>query len=79
MSGDEAALDMFNWKKGKNNMRLTASSLGPQESNCFFIGGKMGKILTENRKRSILVFKLHMSTNDMFGRQLTSISPKPIF
>ena len=42
MSGDEAALDMFNWKKGKGQMRLP-TSMGPQEANCFFIGGNMGK------------------------------------
>ncbi len=44
VSGDEAALDMFNWKKGKGNMRIAASSFGPQEANCFFLGGNMGEL-----------------------------------
>ena len=39
VSGDEAALDMFNWKKGKGQMRLAS---GPHEANCYFIGGNMG-------------------------------------
>ena len=59
VSGDEAALDMFNWKKGKSNMRLTASSLGPQEANCFFIGGNMGKFPAQ------IIMKLGKYVSDM--------------
>ena len=43
VSGDETALDMFNWKKGKNNMRLASSLIGPQEATTFFLGGANGK------------------------------------
>ncbi len=43
VSGDESALDMFNWKKGKNNMRMSGAGLGPQEAVCFFIGGQNGE------------------------------------
>jgi len=38
VSGDEAALDMLSWKKGKVKM-----SLGPQESLSFFVGGIKGE------------------------------------
>jgi len=38
VSGDEAALDMLSWKKGKVRM-----SLGPQESLTFFVGGINGQ------------------------------------
>ena len=44
MSGDEAALDMFNWKKGKSNVKLT-SSFTSNESLSFFVGGASGKII----------------------------------
>lgn len=37
VSGDQAALDMLSWKKGKVKM-----SIGPQESLCFFVGGING-------------------------------------
>ena len=43
VSGDESALDMFNWKKGKSNLRLAGPTLGPAEALCFFLGGKNGK------------------------------------
>ena len=42
MSGDEAALDMFNWKKGKSNVKLTGSAYAPSESLSFFVGGASG-------------------------------------
>lgn len=37
VSGDEAALDMLSWNKGKVKM-----SLGPQESLSFYVGGNKG-------------------------------------
>lgn len=43
VSGDESALDMFNWKKGKGG-KVTASPFGPQESLSFFIGGASGGV-----------------------------------
>ena len=54
MSGDEDALDMFNWKKGNQqsgqgargeNMRISVASLGHQEATSFFLGGQGGKLL----------------------------------
>ena len=42
VSGDEAALDMFNWKKGKSNVKLTSSVYAPAESLSFFVGGASG-------------------------------------
>lgn len=44
VSGDESALDMFNWKRGKNNARGGAS-FGAQESLTFFVGGATGLCL----------------------------------
>lgn len=41
VSGDESALDMFNWKKGKNNARGGAP-FGAQEALTFFVGGATG-------------------------------------
>ncbi|KAK2190875.1 hypothetical protein NP493_66g06033 [Ridgeia piscesae] len=43
VSGDESALDMFNWKKGKNNMRMTGAGMGSSEALTFFVGGKNGE------------------------------------
>lgn len=43
VSGDESALDMFNWRKGKNN-KMANMSLGPQEALTFFVGGDKGEI-----------------------------------
>ena len=44
VSGDESALDMFNWKgKGKNNIRLSNATTG-LEAVCFFIGGQNGSV-----------------------------------
>ena len=43
VSGDESALDMFNWKKGKNNMRMTGAGMGTSEALTFFVGGKNGE------------------------------------
>ena len=41
VSGDESALEMFNWKsKGKNK---GGNPFGPQESMSFFIGGASGE------------------------------------
>ncbi|KAK7004477.1 intraflagellar transport protein 140 [Biomphalaria glabrata] len=40
VSGDESALDMFNWKRGGKNKAPTP--FGPQESLSFFIGGASG-------------------------------------
>ena len=42
VSGDESALDMFNYKKGKGGLRISGAVLGPQEATCFFLGGKNG-------------------------------------
>lgn len=44
MSGDESALDMFNWKKGKSGVMI-GSSLGSSESLAFFVAGASGKNL----------------------------------
>ena len=43
VSGDESALDMFNWKKGKTNMRMTGSGMGLSEAVTFYIGGMNGQ------------------------------------
>jgi len=40
VSGDEAALDLLSWNKGKVKM-----SIGPQESLCFFVGGVNGEFV----------------------------------
>ena len=45
MSGDESALDMFSWKKGKSNIKMTNSPFAPAESLSFFIGGASGKYI----------------------------------
>ena len=42
VSGDESALDMFNWKRGKNSMKMGGSVYGSQESLTFFVGGQSG-------------------------------------
>lgn len=43
VSGDETALDMFNWKKaGKGGGIMMPASLGPQEDISFFLGGQNG-------------------------------------
>ncbi|KAH9494870.1 hypothetical protein Btru_015870 [Bulinus truncatus] len=42
VSGDESALDMFNWKRGGKNK--TPTTFGPQESLSFFIGGASGGV-----------------------------------
>jgi len=42
VSGDESALDMFNWKKGKGG-KMTTTTFGTQESLSFFVGGASGK------------------------------------
>ena len=41
VSGDESALDMFSWKKGKGSKASTG--YGSQESLSFFIGGASGR------------------------------------
>ena len=60
VSGDEDALDMFNWKKGGSNqqggqpnVRISAANLGSQEATSFFLGGQSGKI---NSKENTKVF-----------------------
>lgn len=47
VSGDESALDMFNWKKGKNNARGGAP-FGAQEALTFFVGGATGGVYYVN-------------------------------
>ncbi|XP_059152845.1 intraflagellar transport protein 140 homolog [Physella acuta] len=47
VSGDETALDMFNWKRGGKN-KMTPSPFGPQESLLFFIGGASGGVYFMN-------------------------------
>ena len=42
VSGDESALDMFNWKRGKNNKMMT-TQFGPSEALSFFVGGASGQ------------------------------------
>lgn len=42
VSGDESALDMFNWKqKGKSNLKLS-NMLGHNEAMTFYIGTQNG-------------------------------------
>ena len=41
VSGDESALDMFNWKRGGKPGKVT-TPFGAQESLCFFVGGATG-------------------------------------
>ncbi|ELT94193.1 hypothetical protein CAPTEDRAFT_114177 [Capitella teleta] len=58
VSGDESALDMFNWqvKKGvKPPLHITAASLGPQEAMCFFIGGANGNVYYLNETGKIVI------------------------
>ncbi|GFO12432.1 intraflagellar transport protein 140 homolog, partial [Plakobranchus ocellatus] len=43
VSGDESALDMFNWKRGGKS-KIGASPFGPQESLSFFVGGASGGV-----------------------------------
>ncbi|CAL1531559.1 unnamed protein product [Lymnaea stagnalis] len=43
VSGDESALDMFNWKRGGKN-KMAANPFGPQESLSFFVGGASGNL-----------------------------------
>lgn len=44
VSGDESALDMFNWKKsGKNSIKMGGASFGASESMTFYLGGASGK------------------------------------
>lgn len=43
VSGDESALDMFNWKKGKGG-KMATTTFGAQESLSFFVGGASGKL-----------------------------------
>ena len=43
VSGDESALDMFSWQKGKVNPKLSMSTIGPQESVAFFLGCSSGE------------------------------------
>ncbi|XP_050392806.2 intraflagellar transport protein 140 homolog [Patella vulgata] len=45
VSGDESALDMFNWKRSKNSK---LQSFGPSESLAFFIGGGNGGVYYVN-------------------------------
>jgi intraflagellar transport protein 140 len=47
VSGDESALDMFAWQKGKVNMKMT---LGQQESLTFFLGGRNGSVFYVNEE-----------------------------
>ena len=58
VSGDEDALDMFNWKQGNaqgnnanvqaSNMRISAASLGSTEATAFFLGGQTGSFFNFN-------------------------------
>ncbi|XP_041362442.1 intraflagellar transport protein 140 homolog [Gigantopelta aegis] len=47
VSGDESALDMFNWKRGKNNKMMT-TQFGPSEAMSFFVGGASGGVYFVN-------------------------------
>ncbi|XP_076446737.1 intraflagellar transport protein 140 homolog [Babylonia areolata] len=47
VSGDESALDMFNWKRGGKSGKV-ATPFGPQESLCFFVGGATGGVYYVN-------------------------------
>ena len=45
VSGDESALDMFTWQKGKVNPKMSLATMGPQEALTFFLGGRNGRLL----------------------------------
>lgn len=47
VSGDESALDMFNWKRGGKGGKVT-TQFGTQESLCFFVGGVTGGVYYVN-------------------------------
>lgn len=61
VSGDEAALDMFNWKKGKSNVKLNNSPFAPAESLSFFVGGASGKFLSDKEENDGMLGMLGMS------------------
>lgn len=42
VSGDEKALDMFTWQKGKTDPKLSAAAMGVVEANTFFVASKNG-------------------------------------
>ena len=51
VSGDESALDMFNWKqKGKSNLKLSGM-LGHNEAMTFYIGTQNGALLRLNHTK----------------------------
>ncbi|KAK7111421.1 intraflagellar transport protein 140 homolog [Littorina saxatilis] len=47
VSGDESALDMFNWKRGGKQGK-SAAAFGSTESLCFFVGGATGGVYYVN-------------------------------
>ena len=53
VSGDESALDMFNWKRGSKS-KMGNSPFGQQESLSFFVGGASGKVHFKNLARNVL-------------------------
>lgn len=44
VSGDEKALDMFTWQKGKTDPKLSAAAMGVVEANTFFVASKNGTV-----------------------------------
>ncbi|XP_071106694.1 intraflagellar transport protein 140 homolog [Haliotis cracherodii] len=65
VSGDESALDMFNWKRGKNNSKTT-NSFGQSESLSFFVGGASGGVYYVNENgQCIQCFTVDSSVRKM--------------
>lgn len=67
VSGDEKALDMFTWKKGRTNKIFR----GNEESMTFYLGGQNGNKKEEKTSLVIMVIlrkKMHFSvnSNDIF-------------
>ncbi|BFZ17235.1 hypothetical protein BsWGS_20274 [Bradybaena similaris] len=64
VSGDESALDMFNWKRGgKNKMN---NPFGPQESMSYFVGGASGGVYYLNEQgRCIQCFSVDTSVRKL--------------
>lgn len=48
VSGDESALDMFNWKRGGKQAKGTTTTFGSQEALSFFVGGATGGVYYVN-------------------------------
>lgn len=68
VSGDESALDMFNWKRGGKSNKMT-TPFGSQESLCFFIGGSTGKFTLD----LALIFRVFLSTGNYIQHEFVNL------